>query len=423
MNTFITVVIGISCLVVMHLFNRPILSVSGLFIIMWTLCLGLATLGLYGMNKPSITVVALSSISMFIFMVSSISRVKYKRIIIGSTKVSFGVSSEFGKKPLTQNRLLYLFNFAAYIFSIPYLKNSLYIMLTKGIYFVREGAFNGTGGIASTAILMIFQYIISPLFLTTIILTAIDINNKNTSIFSIIVALINIVLYTMLFAGRFMILEALLLLLIVAIDTDMQKNIMRFIRRHMRIIILVALLFFGLVYVTLRRSSSSFLKNTYVYFCGSFSYLSYLIDNRIGTDLFLLGKALCGFIYNTICTFLTGFFNFEYKGSNHIITQLTQYMVPIGVNIRYNSMGTMLHDFIADFGVYGCIIDVCIYSHVCNYIERLASIKRTDFAKALYYYILISIVFSVLSYQFRGPGAFFTIFFIYLFTHHRRSAG
>lgn len=319
-----------------------------------------------------------------------------------------------------KNKLIYLFHAAAYVFSIPYLKNSIYILVTKGIYYVREGAFNGSGGIASTAVLMIFQYVISSLFLTTIILTAIDLSNKNGSFSSIFLSLLDVVLYTLLFAGRFMMLEAILLIIIAAIDADENKNILGFIQKHKKLVILVLGLFIGLVFITLSRSSNNFIKSAYVYFCGSFSYLSYLIKHEIGTNLFLLGRTLLGFIYNTVYTVLTVFLGIEYQGSNHIITQLTQYMVPIGENITYNSMGTMLHDFIADFGVYGCIIDIAIFSYICNYIERVASVKKTDFTKALYYYTIISVVFSVLSYQFRGPGAFFTIFFLFIFTHHRR---
>ena len=405
MSTIITLIVGASCLVLLRLFRKPIFSVSGLFVSVWTICLSLATLGLYGMNKPSFLVIVLSCISMALFALFAVSKITITNIVVGNSRASLGISNLIGKEPLMKNKLIYLFHAAAYVFSIPYLKNSIYILVTKGIYYVREGAFNGSGGIASTAVLMIFQYVISSLFLTTIILTAIDLSNKNGSFSSIFLSLLDVVLYTLLFAGRFMMLEAILLIIIAAIDADENKNILGFIQKHKKLVILVLGLFIGLVFITLSRSSNNFIKSAYVYFCGSFSYLSYLIKHEIGTNLFLLGRTLLGFIYNTVYT---------------VITQLTQYMVPIGENITYNSMGTMLHDFIADFGVYGCIIDIAIFSYICNYIERVASVKKTDFTKALYYYTIISVVFSVLSYQFRGPGAFFTIFFLFIFTHHRR---
>ena len=404
MSTIITLIVGASCLVLLRLFRKPIFSVSGLFVSVWTICLSLATLGLYGMNKPSFLVIVLSCISMALFALFAVSKITITNIVVGNSRASLGISNLIGKEPLMKNKLIYLFHAAAYVFSIPYLKNSIYILVTKGIYYVREGAFNGSGGIASTAVLMIFQYVISSLFLTTIILTAIDLSNKNGSFSSIFLSLLDVVLYTLLFAGRFMMLEAILLIIIAAIDADENKNILGFIQKHKKLVILVLGLFIGLVFITLSRSSNNFIKSAYVYFCGSFSYLSYLIKHEIGTNLFLLGRTLLGFIYNTVYT----------------VTQLTQYMVPIGENITYNSMGTMLHDFIADFGVYGCIIDIAIFSYICNYIERVASVKKTDFTKALYYYTIISVVFSVLSYQFRGPGAFFTIFFLFIFTHHRR---
>lgn len=163
------------------------------------------------------------------------------------------------------------------------------------------------------------------------------------------------------------------------------------------------------------RSSRGFSEGAYVYFCGSFSYLSYLVDQNIGTDLFLLGRTQFGFLYNFIYMILTYVFGVPYNGSNHIVTQLTQYMVPIGTDIQYNALGTMLHDFMTDYGVYGSLIGVFIFALLTNQIEIRRREYDSVFYKVLYLYVLYTIVNSVLGYSFRTPAAFVLLLYIVIF--------
>jgi len=372
-------------------------------------CLSLSCLGLYGMNKPIFIVVILSCISMLIFTFSAY--IQYPIILLERKKYSLFIETT----PPTKKIILYIFNFIAYIFLFPFLNKSLYILLNDSLYSVREAAFNGGGAIASTAFLMIFQNVVSPLFLATIIVTVIDVFDKKANSFAVVISVIDVVLYTLLFAGRFTILSFLIIIIFAAIDTDNIKNSWNLIVKHKKVFFVILLLISSLVFMTSLRSSNSVIKSVYIYLTGPFSYLSYLIEKDIGTDLFLMGKTFSGFIYNNISLFLTFFFNIEYKGSNHAITQLTQYMVPIGGGITYNSLGTMLHDFIADFGLYGCLIDTLLYSIVCNYVEKIRKIKNTYFIRSVYYYFVLSVVFSILTYQFRGPGALFCFIFLYIF--------
>ena len=409
-------VVGLFCMVILG--KNKKFSISWMFVFMWTTCLSFCCLGLYGLNKPSLVVVLLSCISMLIFTL-----VTFIRLPVLTFGKTISVQQEMGYfefRAPTGKLILYVLNIMAYAFSIPYLKKSLSILFSKGLYFLREAAFSGSGGIGSTAVLMLFQYIVSPLFLATIIVTAIDIFDRRVRPMAIVISVLDVILYTVLFAGRFTLLNFVVIILFVAIDTGRIKSVWGLIVKHKKIVFFVGLFVIGLIVLTSLRSTNTVFKSVYVYFAGSFAYLSYLIDNSIGTNLYLCGRIFFGFLYNSVYTFLTVFFNVDYNGSNNIITQLTQHMVPIGGGNYYNSLGTMLHDFMADFGVYGSLVGVFLYAIICNYIEKLTTIKNTYFIRALYYYLVLSIVFSVLSYQFRGPGALFYIAFLYLFCHQKR---
>ncbi len=404
--------ISVGC-ICLFLLSKKKFSISWFFVFVWTVCLSLSCLGLYGINKPSDTVVFLACSSMLIFTFVALGKCPILRM----GEKSSNRNNNVNKSP-TNKLLLYVLNVAAYVFSFPYLKKSLSILRTKGIYFVRNAAFDGNGGIGSTAVLMIFQYVVSSLFLATLIVTVMDVFEKKVKPLAVLFSILNVLLYTVLFAGRFILLNSIVIVLFVAIDTDRIRSIIKLISKHKKILVFCLVVVAGLCFMTLlRTSSTNIVKSVYVYFTGSFSYLSYLIEKGVCTDLFLLGRAFLGFIYNSICTALTVFLGVPYNGSDSIITQLTQFMVPIGGGNSFNALGSMLHDFIADFGVFGCLFDVFLFAIICNNVERIRLHENTFFSRAVYYYMVMVVVYSVFSYQLRSPSALFCFVFLYIFCH------
>ena len=374
---------------------------------MWTICLGLSSFGLFGMNKPSLTVVMLGCCSMIIFTFSNLLNVK----IITLSKRQKNYYSEY--VPLTKCNLLYILNFFAYVLSLPYLIKAIDIIKNFGMYGIRNVAFSSSE-YASTSVLIIFQTFVGPLFVVTMLLSVIDLSRNFVVKKAVLISIIDVVLYTLLFGGRYMFFQ-LLIFFVFSMYDKFGGRLISFIKRNKKNVLFSLFLVLVLFYITQSRTSRGFFESVYVYFCGSFSYLSYLIDNKIGTDLFLFGRAQFGFVYNFIFMAVSFLFNIDYMGSNHIITQLTQYTVRIGDGITYNSLGTMLHDFIADYGVYGSLFGVFIFGYACKYVEAAKKETGRSFYYALNIYLLYSVVNSVLSYSFRGPGALMILVYLYIF--------
>lgn len=230
MYTLAVAFIGMMGMFIVYAKNGSLFCVSGIFDLVWTLCLGLSTLGLYGMNKPSGVVVFLGCMSILIFSIMSNLKIKIRVTINIVNK-----ARDNEAVPISFNRGLYLVNILAYIFSMPYLVKSLAIIIqsgiTSGLYQVRTNAFSGNEAFASTAVLTIFQTVIAPLFVVMILLTTLDIGRGFLVKRSIAFSLINVVLYTVLFAGRYMLFEALLFLVFASYEKYAGK-IFEFIKKE-----------------------------------------------------------------------------------------------------------------------------------------------------------------------------------------------
>lgn len=407
MYFFVVLLIGILTGLLVYNCKKSMFNAAGIFIIMWTICLGLACLGLYGMNKPSIIVVCLGCMSMIVFALVFCSNIKIIKISNKRNKIN-----KFHNQ-LANSKLIIIFHLFAYLFSFPYLLKAIQIVKTQGMYQLRNIAFVGSE-YASTFELTIFQTIIAPLFVVTMLLTAVDISHKYYGKKSILLSLIDTILYTLLFGGRYMFFQ-LLIFFLFAIYDSFKGKCFTFIKRNIKALSFALCIVSTILFLTNSRTSRSILSSLYIYFCGSFSYLSYLIENKIGTDLFLLGRTQFGFIYNFLYMGASFFFKIDYMGSNHLITQRTQYMVSIGEDINFNSLGTILHDFIADYGIYGSILGIFIFAYICKYFDFAKRKYESAVYNVINIYLLYSVVNSVLGYTFRGPGALTTVILIYIF--------
>lgn len=410
MKTFTVLLVGIISLLFVGTFRKKVVSVSGIFIVLWTLSLSLSTLGLFGMNEPSWTVVSLSISSIVIFAICAC--LKSPRIILPFD----GNFKHIGEDSLSDNCWLYILHIVAYIFSFPYLIKSLSIVRTSGIYMVRDNAFRASSEYAPTAVLLLFQTIVQPLFTVTIIMVIVDVVRKKGRFIPILLSSFDVVLYTFLFAGRFMIFETVFFIFFISYDYYGERSILVFIKKHRKVILGGFVGVFFLMAVTLARQSTSIWESIYIYVCGPFSYLSKLLEGNVGTNLYLLGRNQFGFIYNFICMALTCTLGIDYAGSDNIVTNLTYLMIPIGKGISFNSLGTVLHDYITDYGVYLCLFGVFLLGLVGNSLERRASISNSLFTKCAYFYFVYSTVYTIFGSLFRGPSAFVTIVFLFLFT-------
>jgi oligosaccharide repeat unit polymerase len=415
MKSVLIIVSLIICLILIYLKNKTFFNISGIFVLFWGLCATFASFSLYGMYEISYTTTLLIVAAMYIFTVVGLAFPPFNKRNISLNNLK---DSEKGERTvvLSNGKLITSLNLAAYVFSVPYLIKAINIIRNQGFEFLRTYAFVGSTQFASTRALTIFQYIVSPLFIATMIVTAIDISLKKRAVRGIIMTFIGTALYTVLFGGRYMMFQAVLIFLM-AYYINSKGSISSFIRNNKKIVIIVAAAIIGMIVITSLRPSGGLIRSIYIYFCGSFKYLDTLLEDDSFVSMRLGGIATFGFIYDFILTIMVMFFGVSpYHGANYQITQITGSSRRIGDGLRYNSLGTMYTAFIADFGIWMSIIGVLIFAILVCWMQKKFERTPTYYDFACYLFALYTIINAVLSYSFLKFSIVVLFVFLALFT-------
>lgn len=407
-----SLIIGISliiCLFFNYHKNRTLFNVSGIFTLFWGICAFFSSLGLYGLDSLSYTLIFLIVAAMFVFNIVGFFSVRFNK-----SRLQFDVDDRI----LSNNKLLVLINIIAQIYSIPYLIKAIGIIRLSGLEGLRLYAFVGSSQFASTTTLTIFQSIIQPVFIATMILTAIDISLRRKAIIGIVQTIIGVAFYTVLFGGRYMVFQ-LLVVFLMAFYTTSEFSLLKFLSKNKKLVLFGAAVFMTLVLITSMRPSGSFIQSLYIYFCGSFKFLDVQINNGALPELHLYGAATFGLIYDFFVTLFAVIFKTSpYIGASYQITQITSAQQTIGDGIRYNALGTMYTSFIADFGVYGSIIGVIIFAIILHKLQTNFTKKQEPFRFALFLYGIYMVFNTAFSYSLLNMGTLIVILFLYAFTRN-----
>lgn len=403
-------------LLVSYMKNKTLISINVVFSVMWCVCVGISSLGLYGIYIPSSTVYVISFLSIIIFNITyffiskNIQKILYKTGITRKTNlivVNGGV----------RFKSLYLLNFLGYIYSIPFLSRAVNIIRSYGFSGLRDFAFSESTLLATTRQLLIFQWIIGPLFVVTILISAVLFSQKRGTKGLAFITILNVCLYTLLFGGRYMIMKMLMYFIFTFLVVN-QGSIMNIAKKRKALFILCIILFLILIVLTSERgfANKGFIGNAVIYYTGSFTYLSEILRLMPWKGNLLWGTSIFGFITNLILAAITVLFGIDYNGSNHIITLMTQHNIRIADVVPYNSMTTMLFPFIMDFGYLGVVIGTFIFAFAAAKIEVFFYKKQTVFSLTLYTFMLFAVFDSVMNYSFLSPGTGVSLIFLYAFT-------
>ena len=415
MKSILIIISLIICLFLIHIKNKTIFNITGVFVLFWGVCSIFASFSLYGMYELSYIVTFLIIMAMFSFTIVGLVFPAFDKrsLCLDDLKQP----DERGKPVILSNGfLIFVLNIVVYVFSIPYLIKSISIIGNQGFEILRTYAFVGSSQFASTTVLTIFQYIVNPLFIATMIVTAIDISLKKRAIRGLIMTIIGTALYTVLFGGRYMLFQTILVFLM-AYYINSTSRISIFLKRNKKIIAIVGTAILGMIVITSLRPSGGLLRSIYVYFCGSFKYLDVLLEDQSFISMHLGGIATIGFIYDFILTVLVLFLNISpHYGASYQITQVTGSSRLIGTGLRYNSLGTMYTSFVADFGIWGSIFGVIVFAIMVCWIQKRFMRRPSYYSFALYLFGLYAVINAVLSYSFLKFSIAFLIVFLVIFT-------
>ena len=402
--------VGAIALVFLKVITKTIVSISGVFVSLWTITLSFSFLGLYEMNPPNFYVVGLGIISIIVFAFFGCF---YGRKTATKPKSDLLNDNFVDKPPLSKKPIIFILTAIAYAYAYPFLIKSITLIGTYGWSYLRVAS--GLESYGTTAQRMVLQYFVQSLFIVTILVTCIDLINKKVYAPSLIVSILDTIIYAVLFGGRYIFLYWLVFIVFLLLCRKKGRTL-SFLRRYKMIGLLLLLVVVAMAWLTIQRSSSSFVKSTYVYFCGSYSYLSYLIDNSVITDMHLLGLNQIGFVYNFVYSAITALFGVSYQGTNYLISSQTSQMVNIGGTIAYNALGTCLESFICDFGLYFAPIGLIVFSWCLNFFEYQYRIKKTPTWLGYYLIMVYVTVNTVFAYSFGSPGFLIVLILIPIFT-------
>jgi oligosaccharide repeat unit polymerase len=375
---------------------------------MWCIGLFISTFGFFDIYIPS------TKIYIYCYIVVVLFNLVYYTFSGKNKKSEIRIfkSNIKSKKYL----VIIITNILAWGYSLKFLIRSIKIIKNYGFVALRAFSIDSSLGLATTTELLILQWIVQSIFIATIIIIISDFSLMEKKWTWLIIAFIDVLVYTLLFAERYMIMRLIVYMFFAHFFV---RNNIRYNKKNNRIIysiILVAIT--GLVFITMKRSwmDTSFLKSLISYFTGPFVYLDILISD-IGSNFTpLYGLSIFGFIVNLIFGVFALLFGVDYVGSNYIINQVAQTRYMISPTIEFNALTTMLYPFYRDFGFAGIIIGTVFLSFICAFIYRKMTIKH----RKIYVYLLVFMSFvvfdSILSYQLLFPTAGVSI--LLLFTYN-----
>lgn len=323
---------------------------------------------------------------------------------------------------LTNNINVFLIlSVICWIFSIPILKKAVNIMQTYNINVLRTLAFTGSDLYLSTIELQLYQWIVSSLFLSLIIISPLIILSRTKKKCVFIVSTMNAILYCALFAGRTFLLYILLywifsLLIIHGFD------LFAIIQSHKKIIIFLIIMTIIIgFYASFRISrNNGVIYETLLYYAGGLPFLSQLMLKNQVVAGSLLGRGFFSSIGDLILLLFRIILNVDYTTSIEKINLITQQFLTIGDGIQYNAATSVLYVFISEAGVIGIVIGGGILAYITAKLEDKTIQSNKILWLSLYMYFTYVIYSTPQFYIISSTTFVFNIIFIVFLTKEKR---
>ena len=401
----------------------------------WTINLIISSLGLYGMYKPSMMIYFIVFLATTAFNMGSLIRMNRTRVtIIGDDNF---VGSVNYKK-------LIIINLVALIFIMPYTAKAVKILVQSGPAVLRATSLT-VGGLGTSMLTQVMlEWIVTGVFNATVIIAVILFTlNKNKNL--MLLAILDIIIYTLTFSGRWILYRALVVICISYILLNGTKN-KKFIikdlnrerilndnqntskrkrkksKRNLLLIISSSVVFLAIITFNRTFEGMSFFGNIVIYFTGSFVMLDSILSQNdfFSVNQWLFGGASIAGITQPILagfSFITGI---EIVRADEIVLGITALNYQIGENIIFNAFATSNYMFIRDFGILGCVVIPFVFGFVISGVYKKLIFKKRLFTYILYVFLMYVIISSTMQWDFVSAWTWFAILFIYICIDQRK---
>lgn len=297
-------------------------------------------------------------------------------------------------------QVIVLGSLLSYIFMLPITYRAIRIILSSGWFELRSYAYSASS-MASAGQLLIYSWIINPLFSATFLLTSILWFSKSKYKRTLmLLSIIDLMIITITFGGRYNIVK-FILFFISAFQFYRsfkgQKN-----KIKLKYIILGFCIGALLIYMTSLRSLKglSAIQNVFVYFFGSIVYFSLIITDGYSplNSTKLYGNATFG-LFTSIPMYLYYQVSKRNYTPEYLIDQTSNDFLYISPGYRYNAFTTWLFPFWKDFGIIGIIIGSAFVFYLFCRLKRKLICKGELSSFVLLVYVSYVILTSTLSYN------------------------
>ena len=423
MSIFIPLDIAIFFIITMLLRSQfqSYVNYASFFSGIWIFIISISRLGLYDTYVPSHLTYIIMYITLFVFILTTYYLRSYKR-----KKIIY-----FERKTVLNRLNLSCINYSPLVFLaiivlsilVTYLPEALSILAKGGFSSVRHNVLYSETSTYSSASLVFLKWAVNPLILAEFMvsfsaLALRRVNRKKTlPILVLILSLVNLTIYTLVFAGRWLLMEAILFSVFLLLY-KYGFQLWKLIYNNKLITALGVIAIGAMLSISNDRSigDNNLFTSLYVYFVGAVDMLDVLITDY---DYSQLGDILFG-TYT-----LDGLLSPFYVVSNRLfgthiplainrINSVTSTMVSISPELHMNNNCTYVYGVLRDFGVVGLLIGPMILAVVCHVICKYFENKRNDFGLILYLYMMIVLFFMVIEWMFGRVNVIYTGIFLYL---------
>ncbi len=430
------IVIYLTLLVAVILINRYLFGAAikptDIFSIIWCVFAGLASLGTLGFYKTGtltnvliiVTIISFNAAYIVAYCIKNKSK-NQAISAVSNLKGGQGEIKGLAERAMLLNKnvntnIIIIVNVVCWVFSIPYLMNSMRILFTEGFEAIRmyTYTYGEEAMVASTNAQLMFTWIVQPVFIATmaIAVASLTLSLENKFVF-LGISIVDILLYTLLFGGRGTMLKFLSYLAIVIIIVS-GKQLVRFIIKNKGLISLVLVGVIVVLWLISIRSihGVSIFKNIYAYVAGPFIYLEQVLQEYPVGTMRLWGAATIGCIVSVVGIVGKVLFSIDFTAPENSIPSLTSGYLHIADDVSFNSMTTMIYPFLLDYGYFGVVVGPVIYGAFVAIIERTFRKERSLRSLCILIHVFHTVIFSMQNYVFFKFETLSIIIFIIIFT-------
>lgn len=307
-------------------------------------------------------------------------------IKIPKGKSSYLINTDFD---VIKPKVIAVLHVISYLIILPNTVNSINSLISgSGMYIVRQNLIVGDGSSEFVLKEMLKQVTALPIITATIYVAFDDMfqirEKKNKNL--LLLALVDIVIYTVTYLGRFMIQNTIVYIVLLAISNLKLGTLPRRVKKTIKrsVFIFGAMALVSLTYITQNRSlgnGSNIIYTVVAYFGGPLKYFDTGIDVIKKDQIMLYGSALFAGLWDIILIPIQKLFRIDFLRPLEYVTMYNTPYRQIGSNdLYFTAFGTVFLNMYMDFRYIGIVVESAILGIISSvfYERRKQNLLRVD---------------------------------------------